>query len=109
MWALYRGILIAFGEFGYIEGFGSLPWLMFFVLSIFVTLVMMNLLIAITSDTFTTFQEKDQQAANSILAEILLELETFLFWRRNAQVMGYVVFGEYDSVPPDQTEDELVG
>jgi hypothetical protein len=70
-------------------------WILYFYLTIIITLVMMNLLIAVISDTFSRTMAKIAQASNSQMSDVLLELETFLFWNRDTKEEGYCVFAEY--------------
>jgi hypothetical protein len=48
---------MSFGDFGPSEGYDEIPWFMFGVLILVITLVMMNLLIAIVSDAYAEIME----------------------------------------------------
>ena len=47
---------------------------------------------------------KIKQSSNSQMSDVLLELETFLFWNRNAKERGYCVFAE--TVEEDHADDD---
>jgi hypothetical protein len=64
----------------------------------------MNLLIAVISDTFAKTMASIKQASNSQMSDVLLELETFLFWKRKDKEIGYCVFAE--EVDEKDDEDE---
>jgi hypothetical protein len=75
---------------------------------IIIALVMMNLLIAIISDTYAKVMEKVEQSANSVLCDIILELETFCFWARGSKDYGYVCFAEYLESPKEEGLEDKV-
>ena len=56
---------------------------------------MMNMLIAIMTDTYSKVMIKIDQASNAVMCDIILELETFCFWARRSKSFGFVVFAEY--------------
>jgi hypothetical protein len=85
----------------------TFTWFLYFYLLIIITLVMMNLLIAVISDTFARTMSKIAQASNSQMSDVLLELETFIFWNRDKKEEGYCVFAEY--VDEDQDSDDEAG
>jgi len=57
-------------------------WLFFFGFTFFITIVLMNLLIAIIGDTYIHVMAEVEKSQNAQLVDIVLEFETFLFWKR---------------------------
>jgi hypothetical protein len=104
-------LFLGFGDFGATENFKNeegpvkmtFNWFLYFYLLIIIFLVLMNLLIAVISDTFAKTMEKIKQASNSQMSDVLLELETFIFWNREKKEEGYCVFAEY--VNEDEDSD----
>ena len=60
------------------------------------SLVMTNLLIAIMSMTFEKVYEAFEVSSNREQNDLILELETFMFWNRDKGRRQHLVFVEYD-------------
>jgi len=91
-----KSLLIVFGDFSPVQNeFTAVPWFLFMLMIIFMMIVMFNMLVAIAGETYTTFMAKQDQVSNSIFADIIFEMETFIFWRRTSKnKYGYVVYAE---------------
>jgi WD40 repeat protein len=61
-----------------------LEWMCFFLASIINCIVMLNLLISILSDAFDRLQTKSEAANVFEMMHSIIEVETMMFWRRNA-------------------------
>lgn len=74
--------LLAFGEYS-VDNYGTAEWILYVVATIFIPLIMFNMIIAIMSDTFervtTTMIEADGNELNSLV----LEQENLYFWVRD--------------------------
>ena len=88
------------------EKFQTPQYIMYLIQVVIIALVMMNLLIAIISDTYANVMAKIDQASNAVLVDIILELETFVFWGRYSKAYGYVIFAEYLQEPSDLDVNE---
>jgi hypothetical protein len=67
--------VLAFGDFGGFDEFSITKFIVFMVSSFVVPLVMMNLLIALISDSYAKIQENQVSTNSRSLAEMLLEME----------------------------------
>jgi hypothetical protein len=101
-------IFVSFGDFGSSEGYDEIPWIMFGLLIIVITLVMMNLLIAIVSDAYCEIMENIQCASNSILTDKIHELEIFMFLNRSKEKRGYLLFAQEFKDDNDDSIEDLV-
>ena len=75
---IYR---IAFGDFD-TGDYNRAAWALFFFATIFLTLMMLNLLIAIMSNTFARVSASQEISDGKELLEMIYEIETLMFWRR---------------------------
>ena len=75
--SLKEGFRIMFGDFA-TDNYDTTEWIFFACAVIMVTLLMMNMLIAIVSETFTTVRENEEKNSNLQLLDMVLELETFI-------------------------------
>ena len=80
-------------------------WIYFATFTFFITVVLMNLLIAIIGDTYVRVMATKEMSQNAQLCDIVLEFETFLFWRRLSccgKAMKvepeHLVFAEYEKL-----------
>lgn len=81
--------LINLGSFN-LENMTLLESLVFFIVTMINPVVMMNLLISIVGDTHDRVQESLEIADNKELAEMILEVETLFFWKRDTQDDTYL-------------------
>ncbi|CAG9315429.1 unnamed protein product [Blepharisma stoltei] len=70
--------------------FGVAESIIFFIATMINPIIMMNLLISIIGDTHDRVQEGLEVADNKELAEMILEMETLLFWNRNVKTNIYL-------------------
>ena len=94
---LQRVIFLCFGDFGYGNEFTKLPAIVLDSAILLITLIMMNLLIAIVSDTYVTVMAAMKQAQTIILVELTLEMESLMFWNRGKESFGFIVYAEYQN------------
>lgn len=85
-----------------VDNFTLNDWLFFLGFTFFITVVLMNLLIAIIGETFLKVQEDTLKSQNAQLCEIVLEFEVFMFWKRIKFLGGgeyveplHLVYAEY--------------
>jgi hypothetical protein len=88
-----------------VDEFSQIEWIFFAVFTFFITIVLMNLLIAIISDTYIKTMANVFRNQNAQLCAIVLEFETFLFWRRVTFLGGgekhypmHLVYAEYTDI-----------
>ncbi|CAG9323396.1 unnamed protein product [Blepharisma stoltei] len=81
--------LINLGTYS-LDGMTYMQSLMFFIVTMINQVVMMNLLISIVGDTHDRVQESLEIADNMELAEMILEVETLCFWKRNVKDDTYL-------------------
>jgi len=74
---------LAFADFSP-EEYTSLEWFMFVLGSCFIPLVLFNLIIAIMGDTYDRVQTSAKCVDLKEQANLILEAEQLLYWRRNA-------------------------
>jgi hypothetical protein len=67
-----------------------LGWILFIIVSIINPVIMLNLLISIMSDTYGRVKEKRVVADARQLAEMILEVESIMGWRRGLNEMFYL-------------------
>ena len=91
-----------------VDDFSDIEWMFFATFTFFITIVLMNLLIAIIGDTYVKVMAVEQMSQNAQLCDIVLEFETFLFWRRMKCCGGakyfkplHLVFAEYEKLEND--------
>lgn len=89
--------LLELGEFN-MKDLSTISRFSFVVSSIIGTIIMLNLLISIMGDTFDRVQEKMTEAGGKILAELILEIETLMIWRRDTGSKSYFTACVFDSV-----------
>lgn len=89
--------LLELGEFN-VKNLSTVNRFSFVISSIIGTIIMLNLLISIMGDTFDRVQEKMTEAGGKILAELILEIETLMIWRRNIGSKSYFTACVFDSV-----------
>ena len=81
--------LLNFGSFIISDDSGSLQWLCFVISSLINFLIMVNLLISIIGDTYDKVQSYKAIADRRELAEMILEIEELMIWKRKQQRKHY--------------------
>ena len=74
---------LTYGDFIYVDNYGLFEWMFFVFSTLIVPLVMMNLLIAIISDSFERVYNSKLSFDFQVKCSLILEAENLLFWRRN--------------------------
>ena len=80
---------------GYAEGLSSIFWCVFFISSIMNPIILLNLLIAIMSDTYDRVQEDQVVADCKEMAGLIIQAEGMLFWRRKLVNQAYLQRCDY--------------
>ena len=105
MIGMYR---MAYGDFAYVDDYGGVEWLFFLLSTVLMPLVMMNLLIAIISDTFERVYTSKTASDYKEKTALILEVENLMFWRRNVKSRVFLHVVKYRG--EDETEvDEWEG
>lgn len=81
---------IAYGAWNF-EQDNDLKYTIFFCVSLINTLVLLNLLIALISDTYQRVREQLDIVDMQELADIILEVDSIMFWNRKRGQQGYLV------------------
>lgn len=89
-----------FNEFsGFLDGYfyskSVIFWCIFFISSIMNPIILLNLLIAIMSDTYDRVQEDQVVADCKEMAGLIMQAEGMLFWRRKLSKQGYLQRCDY--------------
>lgn len=84
------------------DGLSILQSLVFFLVTMINFVVMMNLLISVIGDTFDRVQESLEIADFKALAEMILEVETLLFWRRDFKDTTYLQICEEETIKGEE-------
>lgn len=84
-----------FGEFGEIE-LKPFDMIEFIMVTTIVPLVLLNLLVAIVSEAYTTVQEDIDKIDNAQLNSMILEIETYMVWNKHIDDLQYLVYAQYD-------------
>ena len=82
-------------------------WIFFLILTLMVNIVVLNLLIAIISNTFDRVQSNQKAVDCKELAQMMLEVEQMMIWRRGYGTFEYLCILNYDQM--DAEEDEWEG
>jgi len=78
-------------------GYSTIDWIIFFLASVVNPLIMLNLLISIMGDTYDRVQDGREISDLKELAEMVLEAETLLYWKRGlGQALYIQVLGEQE-------------
>ena len=91
---------VMFGNFAVLEEAidkdgGNIGWAFYFLVTCMIPLVMLNLLIAIISETHSRVMEDQEKSDNLELNQIILELETILKVFKPIGNKSYLIFTEY--------------
>ena len=79
-----------FGDFSTDDYVLTAEWALFIVSSIFMPLVMLNLIIAIMSDTYERVTSGMVEADGKELNSLILEQESLMFYARDEQVSNHL-------------------
>lgn len=85
-------------------------WILFFISTMINPLIMLNLLIAIMSDTATYIAEIDDICGLKELTEMIIDIEKILFWKKLVTGKHYLQkcdFSQPDDLKVDKTEHKV--
>jgi hypothetical protein len=83
-WRIFQiTFLFTFGDFGPAEGDElAAIWMIFALMTVTVTLVMMNLLIALVSDEYNVVMAEIKDIEGQMLCSMILQFESYMIWNR---------------------------
>ena len=99
--------MLAYGDFD-TEEMKDAVWIVFLGATVLLPLLMLNLLIAIISDTFERVYSNRVASDYKEKAAIVLEFENLMFWNRDRVDMAYLHTIKY-KVPDGQDSNEWDG
>ena len=91
---------LSFGDFG-TDGYGAEQWALFTITSIFIPLVMFNLIIAIMGDTYGRVKEESVMVDLKEQANLVMEIESLMTWKRESGSETYITIAYEDSIYDD--------
>jgi len=105
-WKDFRqGYVLAFGDLGEFANYSLIQFFMFIIFTFFIPLTLMNMLIAIMSDTYGRVQGSAMAADARALAEMALEMEQLLgYFRSVPSAYRYTFFTK--AVTSEDTKEE---
>ena len=77
------------------KGDSKLHWLAYFLVTFLNNIVMLNLIISIMSDTYSKVQENSSIADSIELANMLIDVESIMFWKRSQNIKQYYFICEH--------------
>jgi WD40 repeat protein len=80
---------------GYSENFSLTFWTIFFLASIMNPIILLNMLIAIMSDTYDRVQEDQIVADCKEMAGMIMQVESMMFWRRHLNKTSFIQRCDY--------------
>ena len=80
---------------GYSTDYSAMFWFIFFISSIMNPIILLNLLIAIMSDTYDRVQEDQVVADCKEMAGLILQAEGMMFWKRKLRKKGHLQRCDY--------------
>ncbi len=83
-----------YGDFD-VDNLDTSGWILFVMGSCLMTLVMLNMLIAIMSDTYARVMSEIVPFDYFELNNLILEQEEILVWKRNSGTSQYLAFAQY--------------
>lgn len=86
--------LLMYGDFSTDE-YNAGMWILFIIASIFMPLIMLNLLIAIMSDTYERVSNTMIEADGNELNSLILDQEKMLFWNRDKHQTSFLHWAVY--------------
>lgn len=99
---------VMFGDFGDFntEEFDSFDWILFVIMTFIMPLVLMNLLIAILSESYENSKGQIKKRQAATLNDIISELEIYYIKTQKKTEPSYLVFAEYESKAMKEEEKE---
>ena len=94
--------LLNFGDFSISPNTGSWNWVCFVISSLVNFLIMVNLLISIIGDTYDKVQAYRQIADRREMAQIILEVEYLMIWKRNENKKSFIHLLKEDSLNEEE-------
>lgn len=94
--------LLNFGDFSISSETGSWNWVCFIISSLVNFLIMVNLLISIIGDTYDKVQAYRQIADRREMAQIILEIEYLMIWKRNENHKSFIHILKEDSLNEEE-------
>jgi len=85
--------LLMYGDFS-VDDYSTSMWILFCIASIFMPLVMLNLLIAIMSDTYERVTNGMVEADGKELNALIIEQEQIMFWNRDKKESSHMQWVE---------------
>jgi hypothetical protein len=83
--------LLMYGDFqGSYTSYNVAEWLLFILATIVIPLIMLNLLIAIMSDTYERVTTGMVEADGKELNSLILEQESIMFWNKNVDEKSHL-------------------
>lgn len=82
-------------------------WGLFFAATMINPLIMLNLLIAIMSDTATLVDEIDDICGRRELTEMIIDIEKVMFWKKHLQHKHYLHKLDYFQVNDEETDKTM--
>ena len=83
----------------------TFDWIMFFISTMINPLIMLNLLIAIMSDTAAAIAEIDDICGARELAEMILDTEKVMFWKKNLTHKHFLHKCDFFQVENSETDE----
>lgn len=80
---------------GYSEDLTEIFWIVFFLASIMNPIILLNMLIAIMSDTYDRVQDDQVVADCKEMAELIIQAEGMLFWKRTLNKKCFIQRCDY--------------
>jgi len=100
-----QGYVLAFGDLGGFADYSVIQFIMFIIFTFFIPLTLMNMLIAIMSDTYGRVQCNAMAADARALAEMELEVEQLVgFFRPTESAYRYTFFTK--AVTAEETKED---
>eukprot|EP00350_Pseudokeronopsis_sp_OXSARD2_P009067 CAMPEP_0170551974 /NCGR_PEP_ID=MMETSP0211-20121228/9954_1 /TAXON_ID=311385 /ORGANISM="Pseudokeronopsis sp., Strain OXSARD2" /LENGTH=198 /DNA_ID=CAMNT_0010859465 /DNA_START=3153 /DNA_END=3745 /DNA_ORIENTATION=+ len=84
------------------DNYNTAGWIIFIIASILMTLIMLNMLIAIMSDTYARVMSEIVPSDYYELNSLILEQEEILFWKRNHGRPKFLFFAHYMGQDDDE-------
>jgi len=81
--------LVAYGDFQ-TDDYNAAEWALFILATCAMPLIMLNLLIAIMSDTYERVTNNMEEADGKELNSLILEQERQMFWNRNVDEKTHI-------------------
>ena len=86
------------------SGYTKLHWLFFLLITVLNQIVMLNLIVSIMSDTYLRVRQTSLQADSIELTNMLIEVETMMFWKRGFNNKVYFFICE-EGASIEESED----